>query len=248
MCNNRRQRNFVRVPIQTNQVHHRLLQRSIDRHSLFFPCRRSDFDLKMISQYDTPDTSNTQDLFDIGTDFSDALDNTQSQTSVSIQPTVPSSASPILNQQSVNLYQQQQPPSQQLQQQQLPPQPRLTYIAPTRGQSTAYTTAGLQRIQTMTPTSTIVRPTNGIQQQPTIYTQQQQLISSAGGLNRPLYHRMPTVTQQTSMPSTLIRQPYNTTGMINMNQSVPQMSIVKVTATRFARQQNVASARSPLGK
>jgi hypothetical protein len=71
--------------------------------------------------------------------------------------------------------------------------------------------------------STIVRPTNvisnGIQQQ-----QPQQMINQSGGLNRPLYQRMPTATQQ----PTLIRQPYNTTGMINMNQNVPQMSIVKV--------------------
>ena len=87
----------------------------------------------------------------------------------------------------------------------------------------------------MTPTSAIVRPSNvisnGVQQQATIYTQQQpaqQMINSSGGLNRPLYQRMPTVTQQPNMQSTLIRQPYNTTGMVNMNQNVPQMSIVKV--------------------
>jgi hypothetical protein len=50
------------------------------------------------------------------------------------------------------------------------------------------------------------------------------MINQSAGLNRPLYQRMPTATQQ----PTLIRQPYNTTGMINMNQNVPQMSIVKV--------------------
>ncbi len=170
----------------------------------------------MISQYGTPDTNNTQDLFDIGTDFSDTLDNTQQQSqqistsSTSLQSTVPSSSSPILNQQSTNIYQQQ-------------PQPRLTYLPQTRTQLSSYQTPNLQRIQTMPPTPTIVRPTNvisnGIQQQ-----QPQQMINQSGGLNRPLYQRMPTATQQ----PTLIRQPYNTTGMINMNQNVPQMSIVKV--------------------
>jgi hypothetical protein len=50
------------------------------------------------------------------------------------------------------------------------------------------------------------------------------MINPAGGPNRPLYQRMPTATQQ----PTLIRQQYNSTGMINMNQNVPQMSIVKV--------------------
>jgi hypothetical protein len=84
----------------------------------------------------------------------------------------------------------------------------------------------------MPPTPTIVRPanviSNGIQQQPTIYTQQQ-MINSSSGLNRPLYQRMPTGTQQSNMPSTLVRQQYNTTGMINMNQNVPQMSIVKAS-------------------
>ncbi len=180
----------------------------------------------MISQYGTPDTNNTQDLFDIGTDFSDTLDNTQQQSqqistsSTSLQSTVPSSSSPILNQQSTNIYQQQ-------------PQPRLTYLPQTRTQLSSYQTPNLQRIQTMPPTPTIVRPTNVIsngiqQQQATIYTQQQQqsqqMINQSAGLNRPLYQRMPTATQQ----PTLIRQPYNTTGMINMNQNVPQMSIVKV--------------------
>jgi hypothetical protein len=180
----------------------------------------------MISQYDTPDTNNTQDLFDIGTDFSDTLDNAQQQSqqistsSTSLQSTVPSSSSssPILNQQSTNIYQQQT-------------QPRLTYLPQTRTQLSPYQTPNLQRIQTMPPTSTIVRPTNVIsngiqQQQATIYTQQQpqQMINQSGGLNRPLYQRMPTATQQ----PTLIRQPYNSTGMINMNQNVPQMSSVKV--------------------
>jgi len=185
-----------------------------------------DFDFKMLSQYDTPDTNNTQDLFDIGNDFNDTLDNTQQQSqqtstsSISLQSTVPSSSSPILNQQSTNIYQQQQQT-----------QPRLTYVPQTRAQLSSYQTPNLQRIQTMPPTPTIVRPanviSNGIQQQPTIYTQQQ-MINSSSGLNRPLYQRMPTGTQQSNMPSTLVRQQYNTTGMINMNQNVPQMSIVKV--------------------
>jgi hypothetical protein len=178
----------------------------------------------MISQYDTPDTNNTQDIFDIATDFNDTLDNTQQQTSTSLQSTVPSSSNPILNQQSTNIYQQQQT------------QPRLTYMTQTRAaQLSSYQTPNLQRIQTMPSTSTIIRPTisNGIQQQPpTIYTQQQQqqqqMINPSGGLNRPLYQRMPTATQQLNMPSTLVRQQYSTTGMVNMNQNVPQMSIVKV--------------------
>jgi hypothetical protein len=181
----------------------------------------------MLSQYDTPDTNNTQDLFDIGNDFNDTLDNTQQQSqqtstsSISLQSTVPSSSSPILNQQSTNIYQQQQQT-----------QPRLTYVPQTRAQLSSYQTPNLQRIQTMPPTPTIVRPanviSNGIQQQPTIYTQQQ-MINSSSGLNRPLYQRMPTGTQQSNMPSTLVRQQYNTTGMINMNQNVPQMSIVKAS-------------------
>jgi hypothetical protein len=213
VSNNRRQKNFVRVQIQTNQVECFSSKISI---SFFFVCLYLDFDFKMISQYGTPDTNNTQDLFDIGTDFSDTLDNTQQQSqqistsSTSLQSTVPSSSSPILNQQSTNIYQQQ-------------PQPRLTYLPQTRTQLSSYQTPNLQRIQTMPPTPTIVRPTNvisnGIQQQ-----QPQQMINQSGGLNRPLYQRMPTATQQ----PTLIRQPYNTTGMINMNQNVPQMSIVKV--------------------
>jgi len=122
---------------------------------LFFVCLYLDFDFKMISQYGTPDTNNTQDLFDIGTDFSDTLDNTQQQSqqistsSTSLQSTVPSSSSPILNQQSTNIYQQQ-------------PQPRLTYLPQTRTQLSSYQTPNLQRIQTMPSPSTIVRPTNVI--------------------------------------------------------------------------------------
>lgn len=185
-----------------------------------------DFDFKMMSQYDTPDTNNTQDTFDIGHDFSDTLESVQQQqistSSTSIQSTVPSSSSPILNQQSTNIYQQQT-------------QPRLTFIPQTRAQLPSYQTPNLQRIQTMPQTSTIVRPpnviSNGIQQQPTIYTQQQQMMNQSGGINRPLYQRMPTATTQPqNISSTIVRQPYNTTGMININQNVPQMSIVKVSA------------------
>lgn len=189
----------------------------------------------MHSQYETSDTNNTQDLFDIGTDFSDALDNTQiSSQQVSTSSTVSSSASPILIQQSTNNYQQLQAQTHQ----QIQTQPRLTYLpANTRAQLASYQTPNLQRIQTMPSTSTIVRPANVIsngiqqQQQATIYTQsqqQQQMINPSGGPNRPLYQRMPTATQQ----PTLIRQQYNSTGMINMNQNVPQMSIVKVRPTR----------------
>ena len=196
-----------------------------------------DFDFNMHSQYDPSDSTNTQDLFALTNEFNDTLDNTQPQAQplppqqqlqqqqqqqgmpASSASTVTSSASnPIVNQQPANMY---------------PGQPRLTYIPHTRGQLTSYQTPNLQRIQTMPATSTIVRPTNvisnGIQQQPTIYTQhsftqqqQQQM------LNRPLYQRMPTATQQQAIPSGLVRQQYNTTTMVNMNQNVPQMSIVKV--------------------
>lgn len=220
--------------IQTNQVenYRKKLNILFRKNTNLFFLIFLDFDFKMLSQYDTPDTNNTQDLFDLGNDFNDTLDNTQQQSqqtstsSTSIQSTVPSSSpSPILNQQSTNIYQQQT-------------QPRLTYIQQTRAQLPSYQTPNLQRIQTMPPTSTIVRPTNvisnGIQQQPqpTIYTQsqqqQQQMINTSNGPNRPLYQRMPNVAQQSNMPSTLVRQPYSTPGMINMNQNVPQMSIVKV--------------------
>jgi hypothetical protein len=178
----------------------------------------SDFEFKMLSPYDTSDTNNTQDLFNLDSDLMSTLDNTQQQTSTS-STTVPSSSSnPILNQQSINLYQQQVQPQ---------AQPRLAYLPQARAQLSTFQTPNLQRIQTIPSSSTIVRPTNvisnGIQQQPTIYTQQQ-TINSSGGLNRPLYQRMPTSTQQ----PTIIRQQYNTTGMINMNQNVPQMGIVKV--------------------
>ncbi|CAF4694489.1 unnamed protein product, partial [Rotaria magnacalcarata] len=79
----------------------------------------------MISQYDAPDTNNVQDLFDLGTDFNDTLNNTQQQSQQTstpatlIQSIVPSSSSSILNHQSTNIYQQQT-------------QPRLTYIQQTR--------------------------------------------------------------------------------------------------------------------
>ena len=81
----------------------------------------------MISQFDTSDTNNTQDLFDIGTDFTETLENAQVQTSTSIQSAVPSSASTIVNQQPTNVYQTQQQV-----------QPRLTYIAQTRPQLSTY--------------------------------------------------------------------------------------------------------------
>ncbi|CAF4731863.1 unnamed protein product [Rotaria sp. Silwood2] len=162
----------------------------------------SDFDFKMISQFDTSDTNNTQDLFDMTNDFNDPIDNTQSQ-----------QTSTSTNQQT-NLYQ--------------PTQQRVNYIPQPRPQLSSYQTPSLQRIPTM-PTSTIVRPTNvisnGIQQQQTIYTQQQMMNTS-----RPVYPRMSTSQQQSSnIPSTLVRQPYNTSGMVSMNQNVTQMSIVKAS-------------------
>jgi E1A/CREB-binding protein len=133
-------------------------------------------------------------------DFNDPLDNTQ-QTSTST------------NQQQ-NLY---QPQTQQ--------RVNNNYISQTRPQLSSYQTPNLQRIPTM-PTSTIIRPanviSNGIQQQSTIYTPQQMMNPS-----RPVYPRMPT--SQQNMPSTLVRQQYNTPGMVPMNQNVTQMSIVKAS-------------------
>jgi E1A/CREB-binding protein len=156
-----------------------------------------DFDFKMLSQFDTPDTNNTQDLFDMTNDFNDPLDNSQqSQTSTSTNP-------------QQNLY-----------------QPRVNYIPQTRPQLSSYQTPNLQRIPTM-PTPTIVRPTNvisnGIQQQSTIYTPQQMMNTS-----RPVYPRMPNPQQQT-VSSPLIRQQYNPSGMVPMNQNVTQMNIVKAS-------------------
>jgi hypothetical protein len=154
----------------------------------------------MLSQFDTPDTNNTQDLFDMTNDFNDPIDNTQQQ--------------------------QQQQTSTSTNQQQNLYQPRVNYIQQTRPQLSSYQTPNLQRIPTM-PTSTIVRPTNvisnGIQQQSTIYTPQQMMNTS-----RPLYPRMPNPQQQ-NVSSTLVRQQYNPTGMVPMNQNVTQMNIVKAS-------------------
>jgi hypothetical protein len=167
----------------------------------------SEFDFKMLSSFDAPDTNNTQELFDMTNDFIDPIDNTPQQ----LQPTS-TSTNP-----QANLYQ----ASQQQQQ-------RVNYIQQTRPQLSSYQTPNLQRIPTM-PTSTIVRPTNaisnGIQSQPTMYTSQQMMNTS-----RPVYPRMPTSQQpQTNMPSTLVRQQYNTSGMVSMNQNVTPMSIVKAS-------------------
>jgi hypothetical protein len=106
-------------------------------------------------------------------------------------------------------------------------QQRINYIPQTRPQLASYQTPSLQRIPTM-PTSSIVRPTNVIsngiqQQQPTIYTPQQMMNTS-----RPVYPRMPTPQQQ-NISSTLVRQQYNPSGMVPMNQNVTQMSIVKAS-------------------
>jgi hypothetical protein len=159
----------------------------------------------MLSQFDTPDTNNTQDLFDMTNDFNDPLDNTQQQTSTSTNQQQ--------QQQQQNLYQ---------------PQQRVNYIPQTRPQLSSYQTPNLQRIPTM-PTSTIVRPANVIsngiqQQQSTIYTPQQMMNTS-----RPVYPRIPTTQQQQNMSSTLVRQQYNPSGMVSMNQNVTQMNIVKAS-------------------
>jgi hypothetical protein len=151
----------------------------------------------MLSQYDTPDTNNTPDLFDMTTDFNDSLDNSQqTQPSTSTNP-------------QQNLY-----------------QTRVNYMPQTRPQLSTYQTPNLQRIPTMPP-STIVRPTNvisnGIQQQSTIYTPQQMMNTS-----RPVYPRMPNSQQQT-VSSPLIRQQYNPSGIVPMNQNVTQMNIVKAS-------------------
>ncbi|CAF3835650.1 unnamed protein product [Rotaria magnacalcarata] len=61
-------------------------------------------------------------------------------------------------------------------------------------------------------------------QQSTIYSPQQMM-----GTSRPVYSRMPTGQQQVNMSSTLVRQQYNTPGMVSMNQNVTQMSIVKAS-------------------
>jgi hypothetical protein len=158
----------------------------------------------MLSQFDTPDTNNTQDLFsDLNNDFNDPIDNIPQQQQQQQQQTS-SSTNPYQTQQRVN------------------------YIPQARAQLSSYQTPNLQRIPTM-PTSTIVRPTNVIsngiqqQQQSTIYTTQQMINTS-----RPIYPRMGTPQQQ-NMPSTLVRQQYNATGMVTMNQNVTQMSIVKAS-------------------
>jgi hypothetical protein len=160
----------------------------------------------MLSQFDTPDTNNTQDLFDMTNDFNDPLDNTQQQQQQQQQST-------STNQQQQNLYQSQQ---------------RVNYIPQARPQLSSYQTPNLQRIPTM-PTSNIVRPANVIsngiqQQQSTIYTPQQMMNTS-----RPVYPRMPTPQQQQNMSSTLVRQQYNPSGMVSMNQNVTQMNIVKAS-------------------
>jgi hypothetical protein len=159
----------------------------------------------MLSQFDTPDTNNTQDLFDMTNDFNDPLDNTQQQQQ--------QQQSTSTNQQQQNLYQSQQ---------------RVNYIPQARPQLSSYQTPNLQRIPTM-PTSNIVRPANVIsngiqQQQSTIYTPQQMMNTS-----RPVYPRMPTPQQQQNMSSTLVRQQYNPSGMVSMNQNVTQMNIVKAS-------------------
>lgn len=186
----------------------------------------------MLSQYETTETGNTQDLFGLTSDYNETIETNTStqnpQANVTAQPQPQPQPQPQMSVATVSLsttvnsnsstaiY-----PGQQT---------RVTYIPQARAQLTSYQTPNLQRIQTMPTNSTIVRATNvisnGIQQQATVYTQQQQqqqLINSASGLNRSLYQRMPTAAS-----STLIRQPYPNATMVNVNQNVPQMSIVKV--------------------
>lgn len=167
--------------------------------------------------FDTPDVNNAADLFDMTSDFSDIMDANQ-PVSQQQQQQQPSSST---NQQA-NIYQ--QPPPQQQQQQ----QQRINYIPQPRSQLPSYQTPSLQRIPTM-PTSTIVRSTNVIsngmpQQQSTIYTPQQMINTS-----RTVYPRMPTGQPQSNMSSTLVRQQYNPTGMVQMNQTVTPMNIVKAS-------------------
>lgn len=162
----------------------------------------------MMPPFDTPDTNNTQDLFDMTDDFNDPIDNTQQQQQQQQQTSTSTNQQP-------NIYQQ-------------PQQQRVNYIQQTRPQSSPYQTPNLQRIQTM-PTSTIARPTNvisnGIQQpQQTIYTQQQIINQS-----RPVYARMTTPQQPTNLQAPIIRQQYTTSGMASINQNVTQMSIVKAS-------------------
>jgi len=170
----------------------------------------------MLSQFDPTDPTLGQDLFDLDTDFTTSLDASQ--------PQVP-----------IQQVQQPPPPPPQQQQQQTSTSTnlyptRVNYVSQVRPQLSSYQTPSLQRIQTM-PTSTVVRSTNvisnGIQQQPTIYTPQQMINTS-----RPVYTRMPNpqqVQNQGTMQPTLIRPTYNQPSMVSMNQNVAQMNIVKAS-------------------
>ena len=171
----------------------------------------ADYDFKMMTQFDGSEPANTSDLFDNLNDFTDPLDNSQ-QTPIT---------------------QQQNPYQQQVQQ----PQQRANYITQPRQQLSSYQTPNLQRIPTI-PTSAIVRSpnviSNGIQQQPTIYTSQQIMNTS-----RTAYPRIPVPSQQQqpqqiqqpqqTMASALVRQQYNQSSMVPMNQNVTQMNIVKAS-------------------
>ena len=165
-----------------------------------------DFELKMFSQYDTSDTNTSADLFDMTADFPDPLDNSQAsmQTSTSTNPQPPSGQNPFPT--------------------------RLSYMPQPRPQLQPYQTPNLQRIQTM-PTATIIRSANVIQPQSSMYTpqQQQQMMNTS----RPVYPRMSTLPQQPqaqqTMSAQLIRQPYNSSGMVAMPQNVTQMNIVKAS-------------------
>ena len=170
----------------------------------------------MLSQYDTPDANTTADLFDMTSDFTDPLDNSQVQLQQSTSTNPQPSSAPN-------------------------PYARVNYMPQPRSQLLPYQTPNLQRIQTM-PTSTNIRQPNiissGIQQQSSMYTpqQQQQMMGAA----RPVYPRMTTLPQQQqqqqqqqqlqqTMSAPLIRQAYAPSGMVQMAQNVTQMNIVKAS-------------------
>jgi hypothetical protein len=99
----------------------------------------------MISPFDTSETTSTQELFDLGNEFAEPMENTQQ-----------AKASLSSNSQAV-IYQN---------------QARVNYLSPARAQSSSYQTANMQSTQTI-PNTNMNRPNNGIEQQTTMYTPQQ---------------------------------------------------------------------------
>ena len=114
---------------------------------------------------------------------------------------------PMANNQQPSLYQ--------------PVQQRVNYVPQAHSQLSS---ANLQCITT----PAIVRPTNvvsnGIQQQSIVFPPQQMMNTS-----RLISSRMstPPQQQQQNMLSTLVRQPYNTPGMVSLSQNVTQVNVVK---------------------